>query len=196
VTNPEGSNPADTAEVKSSSSVVLRVALLCAVGICALLFFTKQNGSSAAESNRMEKNQAETWLHEVDAHLSRIACHYPDTKVAQARRQELPKSVERWEELARIEPSEYLKSLIRIQGLSACSVPDSTPLENVVQTASARLRENLARRVRTQYALLVRAQKQGERQDALRAINSLQVLLAPYEGPARIHLEKLARHFK
>ncbi len=183
-------------EDSSEKTNPLRLVLLCGA---ALFFFIKffVSGESAAQTADQAKYaSADSYIEEVTSTLQATDCHYPDAAQAAAKLGELPASIASWQQTARVEPSEILRSLVRIERITACSHLESQPSMQLVAELRRDLATDLEDAIRSGFARLRRAQKSGDRPGALANVHKLQNLLRHHKGPLRGHLDHLERLYR
>jgi hypothetical protein len=134
-------------------------------------------------------------LAEIKGELKKTNCHYSDSQSALARLTELPEVIPSWQQTARIEPSELLRSLQRIAETTNCPALRGAP-QGEVEKLRGELERQLEQEVRSLFARLRRAQREADRKGAARNVAELQELLKYHRGPLQQHLDRLARLYR
>lgn len=173
----------------------LRLALLSAL---ALVLF----GRTLLARNTLEPSgskqayaTAQSVLVEVQAELEQTQCYFSDKAIAQARLHDLPDLIPSWQQTARVEPSELLRALQRIAETTSCQTDEVSARSELVSMTRS-LEEQLTQDVRSLFARLRRAEREGDRKGVHRHVTALGELLRHHQGPYKQHLELLERMYK
>lgn len=150
------------------------------------------NDSSAHTGSKTPYTSAQSILLEVHAELEKTPCRFSDKSLAEARLAEMPALIASWQQTARVEPSELLRSLERIRETTSCAQAKSAVAAEV-ERLQGTLEKQLEQDVRSLFARLRRAQREGDRKGAYRHVTELRELLTHHQGPYTQHLERLAR---
>lgn len=217
----EPTEPGGRSESPADRPSPLRVALLSAafVALSAHTVLSKGDALSpvgpVSAPAREPYQTANSLIEEIHAKLEKTSCHFADKAVALARLKELPDVIPSWQQTARVEPSELLRSLQRIAETTNCpalssAAASSTAASNAglsgevenrslateVGKLQTDLEKQLQQDIRSLFARLRKAQREGDQESASRSVSELQDLLQYHQGPLRQHLDRLARLYQ
>ena len=173
----------------------LRVALLSAVALILGAHTLLSERGTAASQEISHYQTANSLLKEVHEGVAKTTCHFGDNAAALVRLKELPDLIPAWRQTARIEPSELLRSLERIAETTNCPAVKTAPKIEVEKLRDD-LEKQLEQDVRSLFARLRKAEREGDRESASRNVSELQELLQHHHGPLRQHLDRLARLYQ
>jgi hypothetical protein len=185
-------SPSDSSKEKPNG---LRLAFLSALALALFGRTLLANDHLEPSGAKQAYATAQGVLVEVQAELQRTPCRFADKAIAQTRLNELPALLPAWQQTARVEPSELLRSLQRIAEVASCH-PNKASGPDELGAMKQSLEEQLAQDVRSLFARLRRAQREGDRKGAYRHVTELGELLRHHQGPYMQHLDLLERMYK